>query len=177
MIMENKTNFILAIRGYKSVKKEKKANCTDFSALDNSNNKVLLRIIEPLCNEYIDINDVKRMAEFIKQEEYTSAILISNKFTGNAVDEMSKQKIQHVSDDYMPPFGIEELYLAIIGCANSQCQKKCGKLPEAVSECTEKKVADVCRTRALAFSAKSHFEQGMIGLLKNDLKVALAIKN
>ena len=175
MGMENKTNFIMAVRGYKSVKKEKKANCTDVTAVDDSNNKVLLRVIEPLCNEYIGIGDVKVMAEFIEQEDYTSAILISNKFTINAVEEMAKQKIQHVSDDYMPPFGIEELYLAIVDCTNNQCQKKCGKTLTNIPECTEKKVANLCRTKGLALNAKIHFEQGSIGLLKNDLKIALAL--
>ena len=165
----------MAVRGYKSVKKEKKANCTDVTAVDDSNNKVLLRVIEPLCNEYIGIGDVKVMAEFIEQEDYTAAILISNKFTLNAVEEMAKQKIQHVSDDYMPPFGIEELYLAIIDCANNQCQKKCGKTLTNIPACTEEKMANICRTKGLALNAKIHFEQGSIGLLKNDLKIALAL--
>lgn len=174
MGMENKTNFIMAIRGYKRVKKEQKGNYTDVTATDDLNNKVLLRVIEPLCNEYIGLGEVKVMAEFIEQENYTSAILISNKFTGNAVEEMTRQKIQHISDDYMPPFGIEELYLAIIDCANNQCQKKCGKTITNIPECTENKVTN-CRTRGLAHNAKNHFEQGAIGLLKNDLKTALAL--
>ena len=165
----------MAVRGYKSVKKEKKANCTDVTAVDDSNNKVLLRVIEPLCNEYIGIGDGKVMAEFIEQESYTSAILISNKSTLNAVEEMAKQKIQHVSDDYMPPFGIEELYLAIIDCANNQCQKKCGKTLTNTPECTEKKVANLCRTKGLALNAKIHFEQGLIDLPKTALKIVLTL--
>ena len=165
----------MAVRGYKSVKKEKKANCTDVTAVDDSNNKVLLRVIEPLCHEYIGIGDVKVMQEFIEQEDYTAAILISNKLTLNAVEEMAKQKIQHVSDDYMPPFGIEELYLAIIDCANNQCQKKCGKTLTNIPACTEEKMANICRTKGLAQNAKIHFEQGSIGLLKNDLKTAFAL--
>jgi len=173
-VSENKSNFIIAVRGYKSVKKQKTANCTNITALDNSNNKVLLRIIDPLSSEYIDINDVKNLAEFIKQEKFDSAILISKKFTDTAVNEMAKQKIQHVSDDYMPPFHIEELYLAIIDCVNNQCLKKCGKVATVKSECDEKKV-DLCKIKHLAGNAKYHFEQGTVGLLKNDLKMALAL--
>jgi hypothetical protein len=175
MGMENKTNFIVAVRGYKIVKKEAKANCIDVTATDTLNNKVLLRIIEPLNNECIGSDAVKNMTEFLKTEDYNQAILVSNRFTDNAIQEMTKQKIQRVSDDYMPPFEIQELYSAIVNCANNQCNKKCGKTQETISECEEIKVADLCRIKTLGKSAKSHFEQGLIGLLKNDLKTALAL--
>jgi hypothetical protein len=115
------------------------------------------------------------MTKFLKTEDYNQAILVSNRFTDNAVQEMAKQKIQRVSDDYMPPSEIEELYSAIVNCANNQCNKKCGKTQETISECEEIKVADLCRIKTLGKSAKSHFEQGLIGLLKNDLKTALAL--
>ena len=171
---ENKTNFIMAVRGYKSVKKHKEANRTDVTALDNSSNKVLLRIIEPITNEYIGIADVKSLEETIKRDNYAVAILISKHFTDNALKEMSKQDIQYVSEDYMPPFEIRDLYLAIENCANSQCQKKGGKALLSIPECNEK-VADICKTRALAAAAKRHFEEGKVGLMKNDLKVALSL--
>jgi hypothetical protein len=165
----------MAVRGYKEIKKQKNANYTDFTALDNLNNKVLLRIIEPLGNEYIGINDVNSMTELIKREEYYAAFLISKKFTDRAVDQMKKQKIQHISDDYMPPFQIEELYLAIIDCVKNQCMKKCGKTTADKTECEEKKTLDLCKIRLLANNAKGHFEEGLVGLLKNDLKMALAL--
>jgi hypothetical protein len=172
---ENKTNLIIAVRGYKSIKKEKTANCTDVTALDNLNNKVLLRIIDPVGNECVDTRDVRTMTQLIKHEAYHSAILISKKFTDPAVDEMAKQKIEHVSDDYMPPFAIEQLYSAIIDCVNNQCMKKCGDASIDRSSCAEKK-SDFCRLKGLTDTAKGHFEQGLIGLLKNDLKIALALK-
>jgi hypothetical protein len=40
---ENKTNFIIAVRGIKMLK-SKKLNFTDVTALDNSNNKIILRM-------------------------------------------------------------------------------------------------------------------------------------
>ena len=171
---ENKANLIMAVRGYKTVKKQKNPNGTDFTALDQLNNKVLLRIIEPLGSEFICVNDIKNMAEFIKFECYDSAILISKKFTDAAVSEMVKHRIQHVSDDYMPPFAIEELYLAIMDLVNRQCLKKCGKVRSVKAECLER-VSELCNLRTLAGNAKCHFEDGLVGLLKNDLKVALAL--
>jgi hypothetical protein len=171
---ENKTNFTMAVRGYKSVKRHQNANSTEITALDNSNNKVLLRIIEPLTTEYIGINDVRNFAKAIKQDNFDSAILISKQFTDNALEEMNKENIQYISDDYMPPFDIQNLYLAIVNCANSQCQKKCGKVLLAIAECTEK-ASDLCKTKALAVAAKRHFEERTVGLMKNDLKLALAL--
>jgi hypothetical protein len=171
---ETKTNFIIAVRGYKIVNKQKSGTATDIIALDNSNNKVLLRTIEPLTPEYIGINEIKTFVELIKRESYDQAIVISKHFTDNAQTEISKQKIEYISEDYMPPFDIQELYLAIVNCANNYCQKKCGKVIPAIPECDEK-TADACKTRALAASAKEHFENGTTGLLKNDLRVALAL--
>jgi hypothetical protein len=170
---EIKTNFIMAVRGYKTVKKQKNANFTDVEAVDDCSNKVLLRIIEPLTNEYIVVNDVRKMAEAVKGENYHSAILISRHFTPNALEEMQKQKIQYISEDYMPPFDIQDLYLAVMNCASSQCQKKCSRV-SPVNECSDK-AADFCKTKAFAAAAKRHFEDGAVGLLKNDLKMALAL--
>jgi len=170
---ENKTNIIMAIRGYKRIKKEINANTTDITALDSSDNKVLLRIVEPQTNEYISLNDIKNMIGAIKTNGFASAILISKRFTDYALEEMKKQKIEHISDDHMLPFGIQELYLAIVNCANNQCQKKCGKVLLVIPKCDEK-TADLCKIKALVVTAKHHFEEGTIGLLKNDLRVALA---
>ena len=175
MSTENKTNQILALRGYKSVKKQKTNNLTDITVMDNLNKKILMRVLEPFGEEYADFNDVKNMTESMKSDDYHSAILLSKKFTDTAVNEMEKQKIQYISDDNMPPFNIEELYSAIVNCVSNQCLNKCGKDASAKSECIN--AADLCRNRALAGNAKSHFDQGSVGLLKNDLKVALALNN
>ena len=171
---ENKTNFIMAVRGYTRVKTEKNSNFTDITALDDSSNKVLLRIIEPINNAYIGINDINNLADAIKNENYSSVIVISKKFTANALTELNKHKIQHISDEHMLPFDIHELYLAIINCVNLQCQKKCGKAVLTSPECNTK-LTDLCKTRTLAEAAKRHFEGGNVGLMKNDLKVALAL--
>jgi len=171
---EKKANLIMAVRGYKSVKKEKNANLTDITAVDNSNNKILLRIIEPLTCEYIGVGDIKNIGETIERDGYDSAILISKSFTTNALEEMSKHKIQHISEDYMPHFDIQDLYLAVVNCANSQCQKQCGKILLEIPECNEKS-ADYCKNRQIVLAAKRHFEEGTVGLLKNDLRVAFTI--
>jgi hypothetical protein len=171
---ETKTNFILAVRGYKIIKKQRTGNCIDIVALDNSNNTVLLRTIEPLTPEYIGMNDIKTVTDLIKQESYGSAILISKHFTLNAIEAMGKQKIQYISEDYMPPFNIQELYSAVMNCANNACQKRCGKILTVIPDCDEK-TAYVCKTKALAASAKQHLETGAVGLLKNDLRVAVSL--
>lgn len=171
----NKTNLIVAVNGYKILKKETKANFTDVSAVDNLNNKVLLRMIEPLGNECIVVRDVLKMAESIKLNDYERGFLISKQFTNDAIAELVKRKIQYASDDYIPPFDIEKLYLAIVDCANSQCQRKCGIVPLAITDCLEKRAIDGCKIRAVADSAKCHFERGVVGLLKNDLMMVLAL--
>jgi hypothetical protein len=171
---QTKTSFIIAVRGYKIINKQRSGTATDIVALDNSNNKVLLRTIEPLTPEYIGVNEIKNIAEFVKRESYDSAIVVSKHFTDNALSELSKEKIEYISEDFMPEFDLHELYLAIMNCANNSCQKKCGKTLETIMECSEK-TADSCRTKSLAKSAKEHFENGPTSLLKNDLRVAMAL--
>jgi hypothetical protein len=169
---ENRTNFIMAVRGYKTVKKQKKQNFTDITAVDVGSSKVMLRIIEPITNEYIVVSDVKNLAQAAKDEDCCSAILVSKHFTPNALEELDKLKIQHISEEYMPPFEIQDVYLAVVNCANSQCQK-CGKAM-LVSDCSANGNS-VCKTKAFAVAAKHHFEDGAVGLLKNDLKIALVL--
>ncbi len=175
MGLENKTNLIIAINGYKITKKEKSAYSTDISVIDCLNKKVLLRVMDSLDSEYVVANDVKDMEELIKRDSYDFGFLISKKFTDGAINEMVKQNILHVSDIYMPPFEIGKLYSAIIDCANSQCQKKCGKTSPDAPDCSEKNKKGFCKTMTAASDAKNHFEQGLVGLLKNDLILALAL--
>jgi hypothetical protein len=175
MSVANKSKFIIAVRRYKIIKSERSVNFTDISAVDPLNKKVLLRAIDPSCNRYVGLNDVIELSNQVKVGEYDSAILISSNFTENATTEMVKQNIQCVSDNYMPPFAMEDLYLAIINCAANQCNKKCSKVPEVIPECNEIKDADLCKIRGIAANAKAHFDAGALGLLKNDLKMALAL--
>jgi len=174
MSIVNKTRLLMAIRGYKTLKNQPNGKYTDISALDGPNKKVLLRIMDPLNNRYADLNDVANLVEQIKVDSYDSGILISNNFTEGANNEMVKQNIQYISESVMPAFATKDLYFAILNCASNLCTKKCGKVPMDIAGCEEIKDADLCRTRILATNAKAHFEAGMLGLLKNDLKIALA---
>lgn len=174
MSIVNKTRLLIAIRGYKTLKNQQNGKYTDISALDSLNKKILLRIMDPQNNRYADLNDVINLAERIKVDAYDSGILISNNFTIGATNEMVKQNIQSISENVMPPFTSKDIYFAILNCVSNQCNKKCGKVPLNISGCNEIKDADLCETRILATNAKTHFEAGTIGLLKNDLKIALA---
>ena len=171
---ENRINFVIAVRGYKNVKKDKNEKFTDITAVDSLNNNVLLRVVEPLGNELVSINEVKALSEFIKQKNYDSVVLFSKNFTQEAIKEMEKDKIDYVSENYMPPFEIKQLYIAIMDYASNQCKKRCDKSSNAIADCEEKK-SDYCQIKKLAINVKSHFEDGSVGLLKNDLKMVLAL--
>jgi hypothetical protein len=175
MSVEEKTELIIAIHDYKYVKKEKRSDYTDVTALDALNEKILLRSIEPEGKGYVSIGDVKDMIAVIKREEYNRGILISKRFTVAAVEEMVQENIQKVSDEYMPPFDTEKLYLAITNCINNQCKTRCGIIRLKKSECQKKQKTIPCKVKALGDNASFHFDQGWVDLLKNDLKLALAL--
>jgi hypothetical protein len=176
MSVEDKTKFIIAIRNYKCTKTEKHSDRTDTTVLNELNEKILLRSIEPECqNGFIGIDDVKKMMKIIKLEDYNKGILISKHFTVAAVQEMKQENIQQVSDEYMPPFETEKLYLTINNCINNQCKAKCGEIHSRKSDCKGNQKSNLCKIRALSDNALFHFEQGWVGLMKNDLKLVLAV--
>jgi len=173
--IEDKTEFIIAIRNYRCTKTKKMANCTDFTVYDSLNKKVLMRCIEPQGNEYVGMGQVKSMLELMKSEDYSRGILISNRFTAAALGEMAAGKIQKVSDEYMPPFDTEKLYLTIFDFLSNLCKAKCGKIALKDFDCQEKQTKGPCKIKSIANNALFHFESGWIDLLKNDLKLALAL--
>ena len=175
MSVEEKTELIIAVHDYKYVKKEKRSDCTDVTALDALNEKILLRSIEPEGKGFVSFSDVKDMIAVIKREDYNRGILISKRFTVAAAEEMVQENIQQVSDEYMPPIDTEKLYLAITNCINNKCKTKCGINPLKKSECQKKQKAGPCKVKALNDNALFHFEQGWVDLLKNDLKLVLAL--
>ncbi len=176
MSVEDKTQFIMAIRNYKFAKKERKPDFTDITASDASNGKILLRSIEPNGKAgFVGIDEVKNMIKVMKSGKYNSGILISKRFTSAALEEMAKKKIQLISDNYMPHFGTQELYVTINNCIDNQCKANCGKIPEKKSDCKGRLEDNPCKVRALSDNCSFHFEHGWIDLMKNDLKQLLAL--
>ncbi len=177
MSIEDKTKFIIAIRNYKFLKSEKHSSCIDVTASDALNEKILLRSIEPQGkNEFVNVDDVKSMLKVMKSQDFNQGVLISRRFTVAAAEEMAQENIQQVSDEYMPPFDSEKLYLAINTCINSQCKTNCGKIPLKESDCkAHTKDGEICKIRSLSDNATFHYDQGWVDLMKNDLILLLSL--
>ncbi|MCW4030105.1 MAG: hypothetical protein NWE92_10730 [Candidatus Bathyarchaeota archaeon] len=177
MNVEEKTQFIMAIRNLTFTKEEKHPNYTDTTAKDSSNKKILLRTIEPQGRTgFTGVDDVKSMSRLMENEDYEVGILISKRFTTAALEEISNKNIQLISDDYMPHFETGTLYQTIINCVNNQCKVNCGKIPQKKSDCEDKIENKPCKVKALSDNSLFHFEQGWVGLMQNDLKKLLALK-
>ncbi len=176
MNVEEKTEFIMAIRNYKYSKKERRPDFIDITAQDASNKKILLRSIEPEGKAgYVGVDIVKNMIKLMKSENYDSGILISKRFTTSATQEMSQEKIELVSDEYMPHFDTEKLYLTITNCVDNQCKANCGRVPEKKSDCKGALEGKPCKVRALSDNSSFHFEHGWVDLMRNDLKQLLSL--
>lgn len=176
MGVKDTTEFIMAIRDYKCTKTERRLERIDVTAVNASNEKILLRSIEPQGKAgFVGVDEVKNMIKVMKNEKYNTGILISKRFTTAAVQEMRQEKIQQVSDEYMPPFDTEKLYFAITNCVNEQCKVQCGKIPSKKSDCTGHLKGSTCRVRALSDNSIFHLEHGWINLMKNDLKQLLSL--
>jgi hypothetical protein len=179
MIVENKisvddkTKFFIAVKNFKTIKTEKKSNFTDITAQDENNQKILLRSLEPTGrNGFVSVDDVKEMSQTMKQDKIDHGILSSKRFTSAAENELKIEKIQKISDEYMPYFDLAQIYLAINNCVNLQCKAKCGKVPMSKADC---KPNAECKVRAISDNAIYHYAQSWSGLLENDLKQLLLL--
>jgi hypothetical protein len=177
MEIENKAEFLIAIRDYKYEKSQKYADGVDYWASEKTSDKrVLLRSIESQRKGgFVNITDVKNMMEVMKQNGCNNGILIGKRFTEAASQEMTQDNIQQVSDSYMPPVKPENILLIINGCTDDLCRKKCGAVPLKESDCKGAQKESICRIRAISDDTEFHFEHGWLNLLKSDLRQLLMI--
>ena len=178
MSVEDKAELIIAIRNYNCKKRVKRVDGVDFKASDiASEEKILLRSIEPHGKTgFIGIDDVKKMLKVMKHGDYHSGVLIGKRFTDAAVQEMLQDNIQQVSDEYMPSFQPEKIYLTINDCVNNLCKAKCGIIPLRESDCKVHHLKEEsCRVRSISDNAFFHFEHGWSDLMKDDLKQLLSL--
>lgn len=155
-------------------KREEWTRGTDITALDEkSKEKVLLRIVEPKSKSgFIGIDAVKEMMETIESEDFNRGVLFGKKFTVAAKRELMENDIQRISENHMPKFKPERLYLQINQLVNDLCKVKCGKIPQEESDCKGD-----CRIRVVSDNGTFHFEQGWIDLMKDDMKQLFAIRH
>jgi hypothetical protein len=162
------------MRNYSCEDREKSDEGIDITALDTaSNEKILLRIAEPKSKSgFIGIDAVRKMLEAMKNEEYDKGFLFGKRFTAAAKQELMQNDIQRISEQYMPRFKPDRLYLRINNYVNELCKAKCGKIPKKESDCKGN-----CRIRIISDNASFHFEQGWTSLMKKDLKQLLSMDN
>ena len=89
----------------------------------------------------------------------------------DAKEEMVRNNIQRISEKYMLPLKPESIYLQLNNYIDRLCKAKCGKIPEAESDCQSD-----CKIRVISDNASFHFENGWLRLLKNDFKQLLALQ-
>jgi len=181
MSVEMRAELVMAIRGYDCEEKEFQDHGIDFTASDEeSDEKILLRVItNPKSNSgVVGVDAVAKMAEVIKQEDYDKGILVSERFSGAARNEMRRKGIQMISERYMPSFTPQKLYLTIQDCMDSLCKTKCGRIPEKEADC-EGRDSDgnyLCRIRLVSDNASFHFQRAWTDLLGEDLKQLLTLQ-
>jgi hypothetical protein len=162
----------MAMRNYSCEDREKWDDGTDIIVLDTSSNeKVLLRIVETKSKSgFVGVDTVRKMLEAMEREDYDKGVLFGKRFTDAAKQELIQHHIQRISEEYMPTFKPERLYLRINQYVNELCKMKCGKIPEKASDCK-----DDCRIRIISDNASFHFEQGWVNLMKKDFKQLLSL--
>ena len=172
--IKDEAELLIAVRNYSCKESEKWDDGTDITALDTeSNEKILLRIVKPKSESgFIGIDAVRKMLKAMEREEYDKGVLFGNRFTDAAKQELLQNDIQRISEQYMPRYKPERLYLRINNYVNKSCKAKCGKIPQKESDCKGH-----CRVKIISDNAAFHFEQGWISLMKKDFKELLSLEN
>jgi len=176
-----KAELIMAIRGYDCEEEEFRDHGVDFTASDEeADEKILLRVItNPKSNSgVVGVDAVAKMAEIIEQEDYDKGILVSERFSGAARNEMRRKGIQMISERYTPSVTPQKLYLTIQDCVDGLCKTKCGRVPEKIADCEGRDSEGdySCRIRLVSDNASFHFQRGWTDLLREDLKQLLTLR-
>jgi len=163
----------MALRDYNCKKRGEWDEGIDITALDaEAKEKILLRVITSKSKSgFYGVDAVRSMVDVMKRGRYDKGFLIAKRFTNAAKEEMVKNNIQRISESHMLPFKPDRLYLRINNYVDKLCKAKCGKVPEAETECQSD-----CKIRIISDNASFHFENGWLNLLKNDFKQLLALK-
>ena len=177
MSIEDKAEFLIAVRNYKCVKKKKWSDGVDFFASDMiADEKVILRLFEPRNTlRFVGVDDVKSMVKVMRREGCAKGLLVGKRFTTGATQEMERCNIQQVSDEYMPPIKPENISLKIDDCITNLCKIRCGAVPVKTSDCKAHRKGGLCRVKSISDDALFHRERGWMDLLKNDLKQLLLL--
>lgn len=181
MSMKLKAELVMAVRDYECKERESWDEGTDFTAsAADSDEKILLRVIsEPKSkSDAVGVDVVRQMVETMKEKRYDRGVLITNRFTESAKREMKQKKIEMVSENYMPPFEPQKLYLAIQDGIDDLCKTKCGVVPEKEADCRGRNPDGdySCDVRLISDNALFHFKRGWIRLLRKDLMRLLALQ-
>jgi hypothetical protein len=175
--IEDKAEFLIAVRNLKCKKREKWSDGIDFMTSDViSDEKVFVRAIEPRSKAgFVGADDVKNMLKVMRHKDCDRGVLVGKRFTNAATQEMSLCNIQQVSDEYMPPVKSENIILTINDCVNNLCRTKCGAIPLKESDCKGSLEESLCRVRSISDNALFHYERGWMDLMKNDLRQLLLL--
>ena len=162
------------MRNYSCEERQRWEGGVDITALDTeSHEKILLRIVEPKTKSvFVGIDSVRKMLEAMEREDYDKGFLFGKRFTTAAKQELIQNDIERVSEQYMPRFQPERLYLRINNYVNELCKASCGKIPQKESDCQGN-----CRVRVISDNASFHFEQGWVNMMKKDLQRLLSMNN
>lgn len=170
--IEGKAALLVAVRGYEFEERRKFDGGADLVLVDdNSRDKILLRLITKPKSKSgtVSVDAVNDMTEILESEDYDKGILISNRFTKAARDEMERKSIQMLSDRYIPSFEPQTLYLGIQDYVDKLCKSKCGRIPSKKSDCKGfSKGQYSCEVRLINDNALFHFSRGWAKLLQRD---------
>jgi hypothetical protein len=176
----DKANLISVIRNYEKGKKVNTKNRVDYSVSpSDSDKKILIRTITQTKSKsgYIGIDTAREMIDSIKTKKYDIGIIIGEKFTTAAYQDLKSSNIEIVSKSISTKFPIDKLHSIIVNRVEKLCKEKCGKVPQKSSDC-KGIINDKydCKIRLVSDNADFHMEKNWGQFLSRDLTKLIEIE-
>ncbi|MFP3985206.1 MAG: restriction endonuclease [Candidatus Bathyarchaeia archaeon] len=181
MSLELKTALFMAMEDYEFERQKRRDDGVELTISDDqTNDKILLRVItEPKSKSgFVGANSIDEVVATIKRKDYDKGVLVSRRFTKAARRKLREEGIQIISDDFMPDFKPDKLYLTMKNFVDDLCKAKCGKVPQKKSDCKGHSNGGYsCKIRLISDNSSFHFERGWKNLLENDVFQLLSLQN
>ena len=160
-----------AIHGYEKNGVNDEIGSINYVASGDGDEKKLLRVIIDRKDNISKANTdtIRTTIEFLENEDYDKAVILSEEFTEGAKSLIRKKKNLNYIFPEQHPHSIPDIVYAIQIKTMELCKLRCGKVPKTERDCKGHQDGEyTCPVRRISDDADFHAERKWLQLLMND---------
>ena len=160
-----------AIHGYEKNGVNDEIGSINYVASGDGDEKKLLRVIIDRKDNISKANTdtIRTTIEFLENEDYDKAVILSEEFTEGAKSLIRKKKNLNYIFPELHPHSIPDIVYATQIKTGELCKLRCGKVPKTERDCKGYQDGEyTCPVRRISDDADFHAERKWLQLLMND---------